>query len=339
MTQIVRKPLIRRKEIDAVLSCLVEDRLGSNKDYEELLSLYNKYLDSNHGILLREYKRSIEFVFEIIKLDPDDEIIISAFSNIYYFDIITKLGCKPVVIDVNDNNPLMSQENIKKFVNDKTKVIVIDNILGWRYSDLEIDGNFIIIEDFTHIFPDVLDKDPLVLGDIVIKRFDENDVIASPGGSGVFFRNKNIITRAKDVSSTIGKDMYMSDVSCSMVISQFKDRLDIYENLRNIYNYLFNSQNRGHHKVFYPNASEVAPNTTITCLCQTSVSEILKYTRKNNIATELAFTNTSIERLENSKEACPNAYDLILRTLIFPLYSSMKKEQIEIESKILSSLP
>ena len=74
-------------------------------------------------------------------------------------------------------------------------------------------------------------------------------------------------------------------------------------------------------------------------LLEGNIQEVRQYARKKNIQTKAAFENAVLLQHQIDDYPCPNAVSIVKRAILFPLYPSLSKRNIELISKVLTTLP
>jgi len=327
--------------MDAVLSCMVEDRYGNAAACRDLIEYYKESLGVASGVLLRSYQMVISMALESLTLNEGDGIVLSPFAHRYYYDVIIAKGFTPIVVDVQGGSPLMDLEKLSPQDLDRAKAVVVEHKLGWVYDlDSIKELGLTVIEDITDAFGGGRQDSPVgTLGDLVIHRYEENDPIVSAGGSALLARQKKLVSAVKVLLSDWDIDVYLSDLSAAMILPQLKDMETRRAQNKELYRHFVNALRRGGNQTFIASEDRPIAYSYLPVMCGGSVKDIIQFARKKNIDTEMAFNNTLLERIDNTKDLYPVAHDMALRTLLFPLYGNIKKENIDLETKILASLP
>ena len=94
--------------MSAVLSSLVDDRLGPGPVSEDLVRRCAEYTDNSGGIAFREYRRAVEVVFDAAEVAKGSPVIISPLAPRVYHDVITAKGVEAIYADVDRNTGCLS---------------------------------------------------------------------------------------------------------------------------------------------------------------------------------------------------------------------------------------
>jgi len=146
----VFKPTIKRKDMDAVLTCMVSDSLGPGEITDSFVTRVSEYLELPGGIALREYPRALEIALELLDLPEGAKVIISALSPAFYIDVLKRKGYEPLIADVDPSNAAIHPERVAELLPLGPAALVVHYPLGF-VPDLEALSQFglPIIEDIS----------------------------------------------------------------------------------------------------------------------------------------------------------------------------------------------
>ena len=94
------RPSIRRKDMDSVLTCMVNDNLGPGERSDELVSAVAHYLGIGGGIALRERGRALSLALAMLELPAGSSVAMDALVPADYYDVVVAAGYVPVFVDV-----------------------------------------------------------------------------------------------------------------------------------------------------------------------------------------------------------------------------------------------
>jgi len=213
--------------------------------HKSALNLYSKVISDNfpnEGIYARKFEKRISKLLKVkyvltctsgtiaiflalkaIGVRKKDEVLVPNITFPATLNAISLSGAKPVLVDVNKDNLLMSIDDIKKKINKKTKVILPVHISG-RGSNikniLEIAKRkkVTVIEDAAEAFMSTFNNKFLgTFGKVGCFSFAPNKIITTGQGGAIVTNDKSIykkISRLKDQGrvgpTTGGEDNYIS---------------------------------------------------------------------------------------------------------------------------------
>jgi dTDP-4-amino-4,6-dideoxygalactose transaminase len=157
----VFSPTIRRKEMDAVLTAMVEDRIGPG-DYSRLLvQTAKEHLHFDFALALRSPATALRLALTALGLEDGDGVLVSALSPRYYASVLAELRLTPLYCDVSFSFPCISRESVEKAVaaapdGVKARCIVLHHTLGFVPDIASLaDFGLPVIEDVSQSFSPV----------------------------------------------------------------------------------------------------------------------------------------------------------------------------------------
>ncbi|GMO43549.1 MAG: DegT/DnrJ/EryC1/StrS family aminotransferase [Termitinemataceae bacterium] len=132
----VYSPSIKRKEMDAVLTVLVEEKIGPGEQGQRLIQYAKEYSKFDFCIALRSPVFALDKALSLLNLDAGSGVAISALSPAYYLKVIADLGLKAVIFDTLAASPFPNADNIQAAI-DRVKdeapirAIVLHHCLGY----------------------------------------------------------------------------------------------------------------------------------------------------------------------------------------------------------------
>ena len=190
-----RKEAYGDAEINAVIECLNDGWLAgfgpkSIQFEKEVSALFGK----EHGLFVNSGSSAILLGLHALNLSPGDEVITPACTFATTVAPIIQCGLKPVFCDVQIGTYVPSVDQVIAKITDKTKVILLPNLIGSKPDWYEIRKqapNLILFED---------SADTITLThctDIAITSFYSSHLITAAGSGGmVMFNDEKQLKRA-----------------------------------------------------------------------------------------------------------------------------------------------
>ena len=181
-------------EIKAVVDCLNDGWLAgfgpkSIQFEKEVSALFGK----KYGLFVNSGSSAILLGLNALNLEPGDEVITPACTFSTTLAPIIQCGLKPVFCDVEIGTYVPTPEQVCSKITDKTKVILLPNLIGSKPDWVEIRKrtNVILFEDSA----DTITYTPET--DISITSFYSSHLITAAGSGGmVMFNAENLLKRA-----------------------------------------------------------------------------------------------------------------------------------------------
>ncbi len=121
---------IETKIIKSIKQVIKKNNFILGKEVFDFENKFKKYCNSKYAISCSNGTDAITLALISLNLKKDSEVIIPAMTYASTFYAVVNAGLKPVLVDINLNDPLINFEQIKKKINKKTKVILPVHLYG-----------------------------------------------------------------------------------------------------------------------------------------------------------------------------------------------------------------
>jgi len=348
----VYSPTIRRKEMDAVLSALVEDKVGPGEHAKFLIQTARERIKFDYCLALRSPALALFLALNSLGAKKGQGVIISALSPLYYAKVINDLGLVPVYCDVLPFTACISRETVEKALAGKPSdleilCIVIHHTLGYVPDGQAISElNIPVIEDVSrsYVSPGSQESEAAApdsrqtegIGVITILGLEERDMLTSGGGALLYSMSRRDAAALRELGE-LPPEYGLPDMNAAMAVVQFREATKNQLKRREIVRLYTQSALRTRHKMFIQSDGVEYNNYSFPLVLETGVKDVKAYARKKDIAVESAFANTLVDLV--SPEKCPEAYTLSLRTVLFPLYPRLGMADAGKVAKLILTLP
>jgi CDP-6-deoxy-D-xylo-4-hexulose-3-dehydrase len=181
-------------EINAVVDCLTDGWLAGfgpkTIEFEEKIS---KLFGKKHGLFVNSGSSAILLGLNALNLQAGDEVITPACTFSTTLAPIIQCGLKPVFCDVQLGTYVPTPDQVCEKITDKTKVILLPNLIGSKpdWAEIRNRTNLILFEDSA----DTITYTPET--DISITSFYSSHLITACGSGGmVMFNCEKYLKRA-----------------------------------------------------------------------------------------------------------------------------------------------
>ncbi|OQY34575.1 MAG: hypothetical protein B6241_04705 [Spirochaetaceae bacterium 4572_59] len=337
----VYKPSIKRKEMDSVLTCLVSDQIGHGSVSVETAEVLMERTGTVACHFFREYERAIEIAFSMMDAEEGDQFILSPLVPGAYLHILKKMKLEPIFVDVESHTAAVDLDDILDRITEKTRGILLYGPFGyqWDFTEWDLSG-ITLFEDVTQNFgSEVKEIKSGFMGDIVIMRMEAEDLITCGGGSALMVRDKDMKSFLKEIVGRYDKSILLSDINAALALVQIKDFEKNFELRRELHELFLTSLMKSRHGYLTGHSENIAYYSSLPVLVKGKVKEIQGYALKKNVETTLAFKGCCLEVGQDYEIHCPEAETLVLNCVLFPLYPSLGKQNCELITRILATLP
>ena len=356
----VYSPTIKRKEMDAVLTAMVEDKIGPGEQAKFLIQTAREKIKFDYSLALRSPAIALHLAIQALNLEigsgscRGQGVIISALSPLYYERVIKDLGLTPLYCDALSSTSCMSRETVEKALASKPETldircIVLHHNLGYLCDAAAIaELGIPVIEDCSQSYGTFAGQEEGSAqgaeehaagntGVFTILGLEERDMLTSGGGALLYAMNRRdaaLLRNLEDIPPEYG----LPDMNAALAVVQFREAAKNLLKRREIARLYTQSALRTRHKRFIQSDAEYN-NYAFSLILETGVKDVKTYARKKEIVVESAFDKTLIGCGMVPPEQCPEAYSLSLRTVLFPLYPRLRITDAERVSKLMLTLP
>ncbi len=344
----VFRPSIKRKDMDAVLTCLVSDQIGPGNYSEDLVHSLLERCDADAGIVLREQLRGMEVLLKSLDCKPGDRVAISALGSETYRFVLEKLGLTPVFIDASSSLPVMNLDLLfAAHESQALSAVILEHPLGYapdteRLAELGAP----IIQDISGIL--YHSPRPEYIGDFFILNLEPENIITTGGGVFIASAKRKGSKALTSVVDGYPKDIYLPDMNAAMGVIQVRELKGFLEVRQDLLAVLQRSVMESRHKMI--SVDEQLVPSALPVLLQGSLQDAQHYGVKKQVEIQPAFENSVISAMMRNfdidnegdrapAELYPEAARFALRTVLLPLYPSMGRKEMELLQKVIKTLP
>ena len=121
---------IRRKEMDAVLSCMVSEKIGPGEINARLIQYVKETFDVDGCVAVRSPAIALKYAIKCLGLPEGSSIMISALAPSWQVPVIEDLGYKPLVLDVAEETALVTAEAVESGMKAGGSLLILHESLG-----------------------------------------------------------------------------------------------------------------------------------------------------------------------------------------------------------------
>lgn len=345
---------IRRKEMDSVLTCMVDEKIGPGEINTRLIQLAKEFTGCDGAVALRSPSIALGYALKALGIERNSKIMISALAPAWQYKALISMEMEPVVLDVDENNGLVTVEGIKKAVIEGGKVLLFHETEG-----IVPDGNLIteikeigvpVIEDISQSAGAVVqlkDEDGAVVeekkaglfGIYTILGLEERDVLTAGGGALLLAPGRREWIVLKKYTDDAPLTDFLPDINCALTWVQIKEFNRNEKTRKEIFAMYQHACLAGKHKLLVREMDQGSTVSSFPLVLSSSYKDVKQYASRKDIEIHLAFENSVIAAFDELSETCIKAKSLYLRTIHFPLYPRLTHSETAKIVKVLGTLP
>jgi dTDP-4-amino-4,6-dideoxygalactose transaminase len=356
--------------MDAVLTAMVEEKIGPGDRNRLLTQTAKEYLHFDYALALRSPAVALYLALSALKAPCKQGVVLSALSPRYYLQVLQDLQITPLYCDVTYDFPCMNRDLIENTIANKPEgvevcAIVLHHTLGYVPDTAAITELGIpVIEDISHSYGSWIKPqnkndnakneniegakenkqktssdstfNSLFSGVFCILGLEERDMLTSGGGALLFAVNRKDAALLRNFAG-IADEYCLPDINSALAVVQFKEVMRNIERRRDIAEIFIRSSLRTRHKRFIPISEDQYCYYSFSLVLETGLKDVIAYARKKEIILENAFGNTIAGA--GLADNCPVSNSLVLRTVLFPMYPRLRSLEVERISRLIMTLP
>jgi len=339
------KPTIRRKDMDSVLQSLVNEQLGPGERASSFMQEFSQKTKCRTSAAFRTYPQCIESAFLLLGAVEGTKVAISPLAPVVYLEVMKKLGCIPVYLDVDPETGLVPSGT--EF-GDATILVLYENCgslpvkynSSTTYAEKQEYANISVIEDVSQSIGGFCDQEAAAgdWGHIVICSCEQEDLVSCAGGAVMGVKGDLLYTLRGRRPSSYNS---MTDVNAALGFIQLQNLAENCVRRREIKAKYIESLMRTRHRAFGANFKGFDDSAScFPVFLDCKPEDVVKFAAKNNVPVRMTFENSIAASYEGDMFVdFPVAAAYCSRTVSFPVYPFLQNEDISLISKVVAHLP
>ena len=342
---------IRRKEMDAVLTCMVDEKIGPGELNAKLITQIKEFIKCDGAIALRSPAIALNYALMSMGLESGSKVMVSALAPAWQYQSLVSLGFEPLVLDVDELNGLVNEQIISEAIKQGGKVLLLHETEGILPNLEEIVKLGVpIIEDISQSAGSAfsmtgddgsatLQKMAGTFGVYSILGLEEKDVITAGGGAVLISPGRREwIVLKKYVDEAPLTDL-LPDINAALAWVQVKEFARNEKTRKELFAMYQQACFIGRHKMYARENENGSTACSFPLVLSSSYKDVKQYAAKKDIEINLAYENSIIALKDELSETCIHAKSLYLRCVHIPLYPRLTHAESSKIIKVLSSLP
>lgn len=339
----LEKPTLRRKDMDAVLQTMVDEKIGPGELTQNFVSLLKQHMgDIGYVFALRDRFHALRYALAALGIGKDSVVGVGALSPRFYIDIITSLGATVEIFDVDPETGVLSFNQIATHNANQLSALLLYEPFGNLPSDSDWQSlQLPIIEDITESLGSIYDtRRAGSIGEVVVCAFEESCVVSTAGGAAVFTNNSEVGKRLETLLEYSYPVIAMPSMNAALGVvqlSQLDKNLSKRRAILDKYRYAL--MKTRHQQFGIKNIDFEINGYGFVAILDSKPSLVQQFALRYEVATDLAFPETVISDSLEAFDRFPNAIPCATRGIRFPLYPFLNNQQIIQIEKVISHLP
>ena len=123
-------PDMTEREVEEVTNAILSGWITTGPRTKKLEKIISEYVHTQKTVCLNSATAAMEMVLHLLDLQPEDEVIVPAYTYTASASVTQHVGCKLVMVDSQKDNVEMDYDKLAEAITEHTKVIVPVDIAG-----------------------------------------------------------------------------------------------------------------------------------------------------------------------------------------------------------------
>lgn len=361
---------IRRREMDAVLTCMVDEKIGPGELNTRFIQLVKETFKCDGAVALRSPSLALLYALRSLGFEAGGKVMISALAPNWQITALENYGYEPLVLDVDEVTGLVNADIVSDGISKGGRLLLLHETNGIM-PDMEsiMSLNIPVIEDISQSAGAVVGqansaadndsssgnsaasqsgekKDAVSgrlagsFGTFAILGLEERDVITAGGGAVIMAPNRREWIVLKKVTDAAPITDLLPDLNSALGWVQLKEFVKNETSRKELFSLYQRACMSGRHKLFAREMEGGSTMCNFPIVLSSNFGDVQKYAAKKEIEIKPAYDRSVIAlRDEELSASCIHAKSLFLRTALFPLYPRLTHTQAAKIVKVLGTLP
>ncbi|MGP1459047.1 MAG: DegT/DnrJ/EryC1/StrS family aminotransferase [Treponema sp.] len=356
---------IRRREMDAVLTCMVDEKIGPGELNARLIQAVKEFTGSDGAVALRSPVSAFKYALRALDFEQGGTVMISALAPAWHILAAEEAGCKTLVLDVDETTGLVSAKAAAEGMKNGGRLLLLHESMGIMPGmDALLELDIPIIEDISKsagalVAPSgdgegagqTKARKAGSFGTYAIMALEEKDVLTAGGGAVLIAPNRREWIVLKKIADSLASTELLPDINAALAWIQIKEFNRNETRRKELFALFQRAVMSGRHKTFVRPVYNVDVSeektldygSTMCCfplVLNGAFKDVKAYAAKKDIEIRPAYEDSVLAlREEELSPSCIKAKSLYLRTALFPLYPRLSNAQAEKIVKVLGTLP
>lgn len=343
---------IRRREMDAVLTCMVDEKIGPGDLNTRLIQTVKEFLKCDGAVALRSPAIALKYALKALDAEAGCTVMISALAPAWQILALEDSGYKALVLDVDEATGVVSPDIVSEGIKNGGRILLLHETQG-ILPDMNavISLGIPVIEDISQsvgaVIPSVDEngnpaegKNAGSFGVFTILGLEEHDAVTAGGGAVLIAPGRREWLPLKKYTDAAPLTDLLPDLNSALAWVELREFPKNEAVRRELFALFQRACMSGRHKLFIRDTDGSSTMSTFPLVLSSSYKDVKQYTDRKDIEIRPAYGNSVITlRDEQLSSSCIHAKSLSLRCVLFPLYPRLTHSETAKIVKVLGTLP
>ncbi len=339
------RPTIRRADMDAVLSRLAEDSIGSGQLAAEFSQKLARYVQRRSGVSMRSYGQAFIAAIRSLDLEPGSRVGCSVLAPAMVRHLLEQAGFAPVPIDSQKNLPVLPSPLNFDYEALNLSALYVDTRLGFIPDLDNLTGLRIpLVEDVSEgLGGNTGSVMAGSVGDVTLIGVEPEHIVTAGGGAVVATSNtRRVSFLSGQVDGTFGNPS-LPDMNAALGLIQVKNLERFIERRKELAARFIRTVRKTRHVMPVQTGEGENVFFALPLLVESSPRDVEQYARSHGVTVARAFSdsilNVETEDADTYARQFPNALSFSSRTVLFPLFPTLSKSEQDRVERVLLTIP
>ncbi len=331
--------------MDSVLRTLVDEKIGPGERADLFINEFARSTGCRSGAAYRTYPDCIESALVLLGACEGAKVALSPLAPRIYLTVLEKLGCIPVYADVDPENGLVDSNSDFQGA---SILVLYDNCgsLALKYNSQTtfaekcVYENISVIEDVSQSVGGSYMQEYRAgdWGNVVVCSCEDEDIVSCAGGAVMGVKGDLVYTLR---TSRPASYLEMTDMNAALGSVQLANLTEDSSVRRSISTLYRDSLMRTEHRQFGLSLADFEGSAqSFAVFLNSKPEDTVAFAKKYGVPVQMAFKDSIAASYEGDMFSdFPVAGAMCSRTVSFPVYPFLKKEETEMTAKVIAHLP
>ena len=346
---------IRRKEMDAVLTCMVDEKIGPGELNGRLIQAVKDVTGCDGAVALRSPALALSYALRALALEAGSAIMLSALAPSWQYQAVEQLGYKPMVLDVAEETGLVTAAAVEAGAQAGGRLLLLHETMGIMPDmDAICALGIPVIEDIAHSVGAVVAASVSAdggetaaagrkagsFGVYTLLGLEEFDTVTAGGGAVLMAPRRREWIVLKKLADAAPRTDILPDINSALAWIQLKEYSRNEEMRKKLFAVFQHALMSGRNKTFVRESDGGSTIWSFPVVLSGSFKDAKQYASRKEIEIKSAYADSVIAlKEEELSPSCMHAKSLFLRTALFPLYPRLTNDAATKIAKVLGTLP
>ena len=327
-------PTIDRRDMMAVLECMVNEQLTVGALTRECVQAFSGYVGCVGGVALRDVRTALDVLFSILSAQAVHTMAVTPFSSFVVMERAREHNIECSLL------PLSEETGLPLAPAPSGQALFVSSPLGLLPDTASLKGEHtVLIEEVGEgLGGSCGGRSAGSNGEYVVVSLEARNILTAGGGVLLLGRTKRELLKIESAVAQLSTDSLLSDMNAALSLTQLRRLKEFVARRRTLYLRFRRALPEHVGGLREPRATTYAP-MAFPMVVHTPRTEVIKYALRHGVEVHSAFGASILARYSESEGNTAAARALMHHTILAPLYPALTARAVETIEKVIRTLP